>query len=243
MQSMVRLQQLAMMLMLLVSLAFSGSLTPKQEARLHPAFKALLEEALDANGRVRMARPELSSERGAIIHTSDATMLRAAGIRVQSVYHGFITALVRPLDILQLSTMDAVDFIDPGEESFPQMDVSLAETGASLLHAGFFNNTPYKGDGAVVLIYDTGIDWKHLDFRDPTDSTKSRILAIWDQTLTPGSGEFSPAGFSYGIEYTKAQIEDEIDGSPAGYVREADTHGHGTHVAGTAAGNGSAVGG
>ncbi|MFQ5652709.1 MAG: hypothetical protein ACE5IY_22475 [bacterium] len=43
--------------------------------------------------------------------------------------------------------------------------------------------------------------------------------------------ERSPKGFSYGVEYTRLHINDEIDGSPAGVVRTEDTIGHGTHVA------------
>ncbi|MFO7891462.1 MAG: S8 family serine peptidase [bacterium] len=111
------------------------------------------------------------------------------------------------------------------------------------------NNTEYKGSGVILCIIDTGIDWKHKDFRAPSDTTQSRILYIWDQTLSVEGIETTPedrdginySGLNYGVEYSNIQIENEIDGSPAGFVRESDTNGHGTHVAGTAGGNGSSL--
>lgn len=69
-------------------------------------------------------------------------------------------------------------------------DIAVGQSGASLLQAGKFNNTVYKGKGVLVGIFDTGNYFKHPDFRDPTDQTKSRILKMWDQTLTPTEQKF-----------------------------------------------------
>ncbi len=213
-----------------------------QSTRIHPIL-------LEFSGTGSLPRGVALAKTGveardcdAIIYTSDAEKLARAGIRIQSRYPGFVTALLRPSDVPVLEQSSSVSYARPGLLYVPDNDLSRAETGTQLLHAGFVNNTPYKGKGAIVLVYDTGIDWKHLDFRSPVDSTKSRILFIWDQTLTAGAGENPPSGFSYGVEYTKAQIENEIDGTPAGLVREKDIHGHGTHVTGTAAGNGATFG-
>ena len=176
-----------------------------------------------------------------IIYTKSPEVLKINGIAIQSTHASFVTAWLSLDQISKVAALPEVDFVDTPKFLKKNNDISVASTGASLLHAGRLDNTAYKGDGVIVAIIDTGIDWDHPDFRNPSDQTKSRILRIWDQTLTPITGETAPTGFSVGVEYTQSQINNEIDGTPAGFVREKDTDGHGTHVAGIAAGNGAAL--
>lgn len=175
-----------------------------------------------------------------IIYTKEPEKLKADGFIIQSQLPAFSTALVTIEDIERLMQLPYVTSVMAPEFDELHNDVSRAQSGASLLQDGVFNNTAYNGTGVLVGIYDTGIDWKHPDFRKANDQTKSRIVSIWDQTLTAQAGETAPVGFSTGVEYTRAQIEDELDGTPTGFVRENDINGHGTHVSGTAAGNGAA---
>lgn len=174
-----------------------------------------------------------------IVYTDHAEKLKANGILVQSTLPKFVTALVTIDDLEKMAQMkDVISIIAPDFDELHN-DTSRIQSGANLLQQGVLNNTTYNGEGVLVGIYDSGIDWKHPDFRDANDPTKSRIISIWDQTLTKIGSEVSPAGFAKGVEYTKAQIEDELDGTPANFVRQKDTNGHGTHVAGTVAGNGA----
>lgn len=176
-----------------------------------------------------------------IIYTTEPDVLKKNGIQVQSVLPKFVTALITLDDLDKLAALEQVREVKYPQTLSVNNDIAVGQSGASLLQAGKFNNTVYKGKGVLVGIFDTGNYFKHPDFRDPTDQTKSRILKMWDQTLTPTGAEVSPSGFTYGVEYTKAQLDDELAGVTTGFVREADTHGHGTHVAGTAAGNGMAL--
>jgi subtilisin family serine protease len=117
----------------------------------------------------------------------------------------------------------------------PTMD--MLDTAFGLMGIKPFHAYNKKGQGVLIAIYDTGIDWLHPDFRNPDGTT--RILAIWDQTLdTLKPGEHRPASFSYGVEYTKAQIDSELAGQRTGFIREMDLESHGTMSAGVAAGNG-----
>ena len=177
-----------------------------------------------------------------VVYTKKPEMVSVKGIVVQSVLPKFVTAWFPSLALAEeLSKNKEILYIDAPRIVMPNNDISVATSGAALLHSGNLNNTAYKGDNVLVGIFDTGIDWDHPDFRNASNQAQSRILRIWDQTITPIAGEASPSGFNYGVEYTQTHINNEIDGTPAGYVRENDINGHGTHVAGTAAGNGAAL--
>ena len=222
-------------------MTLAGVLGEADQAKLHPYFQQVLKEQSAVAGAPLLKTPGTTYD--AIIYTKHPDAVRAAGMRVNSVFPDFVTAQVTLNELERVAGLSAVTYIDPGSTNVLHNDVSIPDIGASLLHGGLVNNTPYKGQGAIVVVYDTGIDWKHLDFRNPSDPTQSRILAIWDQTLTPVGSEASPAGLFYGVEYTQQQINDELDGTPTGFVRTRDNDGHGSHIAGTAAGNGAALNG
>lgn len=81
------------------------------------------------------------------------------------------------------------------------------------------------GNDVVVGIVDTGIDIEHPDFKTENGT---RIKYIWD--LSDDSGNM-PEGMWVGSEYSSEDIDN-------GTCTMRDLDGHGTHVAGTAAGNG-----
>jgi subtilisin family serine protease len=226
-------------LVLTMSLA-AASLTDAEKGKLHPLLQQLLTEGKAPDLLKKQSAGEMYD---LIVLTSDPGVLRTAGVEVNTVETGFATVRADAAGIARLARLASVRFVDPGSINVPMNDVSVPQIGATALAGGLVNGTAYTGEGVIVAVFDTGIDWAHLDFRNPSDPTKSRILWIWDQTLTPTGAETMPADFSYGVEYSNAQINDELDGSPAGFVRERDTNGHGTHVTGSAAGNGATLGG
>ena len=88
-----------------------------------------------------------------------------------------------------------------------------------------------SGRGVLLGCIDSGIDYAHPDFRNRDGST--RILALWDQTLD--------------TVYTSDIINEALN-APNPKARYSicpsqDLSGHGTHVAGIAAGNGRASNG
>lgn len=90
-----------------------------------------------------------------------------------------------------------------------------------------------SGQGIIVGIVDTGIDYQHPAFFNRDKTTK--ILSIWDQTIQNGP---PPQGFTFGTEYTKAAINGALNSTEALlYVPTTDTIGHGTAVASIIAGS------
>ncbi|MFO7767345.1 MAG: S8 family serine peptidase [bacterium] len=164
-----------------------------------------------------------------------APAVRAAGGQVTGELGGVVSAWVPKSGVRPLAGSAGVQRLEASEILYPTLDLSVPETRADIVHGGSYR---YKGSDALVVVYDTGIDYAHEDFRN--DDGTSRILYLWDQTGNTGT---PPGGYTYGSEWTKADLDDELDGSPAGVVDERDISGHGTHVAGIAAGNGRAAGG
>lgn len=93
-------------------------------------------------------------------------------------------------------------------------------------------NFNLSGQGVIIGIVDTGIDYQHPAFMNKDKTT--RIFSIWDQTQQEGS---PPNGFSYGTEYKKTTINDAlIYENPLSVVPSTDEIGHGTAIASIIAG-------
>lgn len=91
------------------------------------------------------------------------------------------------------------------------------------------------GQGVIVGILDSGIDYQHPAFRYPDGST--RILSIWDQTIISDHCK-APNGFYYGAEYTSEMINTALQNdNPLNIVPTVDEIGHGTMLAGIAGGS------
>ncbi|MDD4113081.1 MAG: S8 family peptidase [Herbinix sp.] len=90
-----------------------------------------------------------------------------------------------------------------------------------------------RGEGVIIAIIDTGIDYTNPVFRKPSGNTK--IISIWDQSIHTGP---SPEDANFGTIYTSAQINQAlVSENPLAIVPSIDENGHGTMLAGIAAGN------
>ncbi len=108
----------------------------------------------------------------------------------------------------------------------------LTETGVSRVQNN--PNLALMGTGVLVAIIDSGINYLHPAFLY-ADNT-SRISYIWDQTINNNSVP-SPE-FPYGTIYTREDINNALrQPYPLEIVPTDDENGHGTAIAGIAAGS------
>lgn len=157
-------------------------------------------------------------------------LLRGRGIEVNSRIGRFMTARC-PLPLLsQLLALPGIERVSVAERCRPNLDRSALDVGANKIRTVVPPSfTGQTGAGVLVGVVDTGIDYANPDFQKPDSTT--RLVSLWDQT----SGAAPPAGFSYGEEWLPPAIN-------AGIPSEVDSQGHGSHVMGIAAGDGSATG-
>ncbi len=188
--------------------------------------------------------------------------LQRLGVKVRSQAGDIFTALIPLKLISKLEKIPAVKFIELAKPLFNTLDEAIPQTQINTLHTAM---PAINGTGVIVGVLDSGIDFYHPNFRindgfGLDGLGRTRILRFWDHFLAPAAGESNPAGFGYGVEYTQAAINNELNravgtapyltvrhnaqavaGITPGNLCTAGATAncvHGTHVTGIAAGNG-----
>lgn len=198
------------------------------QEQLPPAALAL---ATDDGGVQRL---------GVFVRLADASgiqAIRAAGGVIGTQLGDIVSARI-PLDGIEtLAQSSGIAFVEAARAVRGEHDASMVAIGADQIRSLDGNTwAGATGEGALVAIYDSGLDLLHGDFRD--DAGRSRVISVWDQ-VSPGN---PPPGYTVGSVCDSAAIASRVEDGIASACPLRDFSGHGTHVAGSAAGDGSETG-
>ena len=152
----------------------------------------------------------------------------ALGIRGEELLGGYGILWVPQSLLPAVSNFPQIEYMEKPKRLFFAVNQAKAASCFAGVQEGGLG---LSGAGVLVGILDSGIDYFHRDFRNEDGST--RILFLWDQVLEQ--------------IYDEAQINEALNAPARGegqaIVPSVDVSGHGTAVAGIAAGNGRDSGG
>lgn len=145
------------------------------------------------------------------------------GILTEELIAGYAILTVPESEMGRLAEVEQIEYVEKPKRLFFS---DLAGNTASCFAPGSRLYEGLTGKGVLVAVIDSGISYYNRDFRNADGTTRIRYL--WDQVL---NREFSEAQINEALMTGSRQAAQQL-------VPSIDTSGHGTAVAGIAAGNG-----
>ena len=145
------------------------------------------------------------------------------GIGVEELIAGYAILTVPESQMERLAEAEQIEYVEKPKRLFFS---DLSGNTASCFAPGSQLYEELAGKGVLVAVIDSGISYYNRDFRNADGTTRIRYL--WDQVL---DREFSAEQINEALGTGSRQAAEQL-------VPSIDTSGHGTAVAGIAAGNG-----
>ena len=183
-----------------------------ETADLSSSVKAQMLGGVDAKTRSAKAIIALHENEEAPL-----TELAELGVNVDCVLNGYITANI-PVDAFEMvANLTAVKEVTMARPVTLASDAARRLSKVDGVHRGEFMSKAFNGEGVLLGIVDSGVDFNHINFKKEDGSTRIKIAGVYDRAYE-----------AYNIYYNPEQIltlgTDNADAS------------HGTHVAGIAGG-------
>lgn len=157
-------------------------------------------------------------------------MLKANGVIVHCVFDDFLTAQVPVNRLEAISRLKGVTNLEISGVAELCTDSTLVATRARKVLDGTNYGLPqaYDGTGVIIGMIDTGYDYQHTAFRCSDDTTKTRIVRVYDPQKPEGHPAIVDGNTLSGSIFMGTQID----------TLTTDTYEntHGTHTTGIAAG-------
>lgn len=174
-------------------------------------------------------------------YSGNLDMVREAAEQVTELLNEYAVIVIRESRISELAALPQIEYIEKPKRLYFQVDNGRRVSCINTVQDGRFS---LFGQGVLVAVIDSGIDYSLADFCNEDGTT--RIRALWDQSLRPREGERPPKGYETGVEYTEEMLNEALKVRTLTerdrLIASRDTSGHGTAVAGIAAGNGRGAG-
>lgn len=199
----------------------------KLENQLNLALEATPEE-LEKSGDLNVGyNPSERTWQLIVKHSESIDALSEMGIAIYPLLNNYSILTVPESLIDTISSLPQIEYIEKPKRLFFAINQAKAVSCIDYVQVEGSAYNPYlTGRGVIMAVIDSGIDYYHDNFRREDGTT--RILELWDQTADR--------------IYTREEINEALleSGRAAarGIVPTVDASGHGTSVAGIAAGNG-----
>ena len=196
----------------------------------------ILNLAMDATPAERERSPELETgydqEAGTweLIIKYSGSLEAAAPLaeEITELLNEYAIVRIREERIRELAALPEVEYIEKPKRLFFEVENGRRVSCIDSVQDSRFS---LFGKGVLIGVIDSGIDYANLDFRKEDGTT--RIIALWDQQLEQ----------VYKKQEINEALEKQEPGERVSIVPSVDSTGHGTAVAGIAAGNGRGSGG